>query len=311
MHRALRVGEYWNWLPTFRAVAETSSLRDAARRLHVAPSAISRTVRLLEESLGHALFERSAGSLVLNAAGRQLLDGVRAAMRLVDDADGASEHGGACHIHCPMDVAPLLLDALAAWSAANPGAPPLVHTPCAEDVTAQLLRGDLDVAVAFAPATEAGITSVLLGEFSSSVYCAPFHPASRLARLTEEHVATLPFVDYPVGELHFLRIMRDHDRQRVAYVPTMDLAVRMSARGIALVCVPDFMVKTGSARLARVPWELPLARLHLWFRRPLPGTVRPAIVEHLAVQKVFSTLARKTAASVRGRAKATRSKSPS
>ncbi len=292
MHRALRVGEYWNWLPAFRAVAETSSLRDAAQRLHVAPSAISRTVRLLEESLGHPLFERTAGTLVLNAAGRHLLDGVRAAMRLINDAHGESEHGAPCHIHCPTDVAPLLLDAIETWSAAHPHAPPLVHVPCAQDIPAQLLRGDLDVALAFAPATDAGIASIPLGAFSSSVYCASFHPVSRLARLTEEDLATLPFVDYPVGELSFLRIMRDQDRQRIAYVPTMDLAVRLSARGMALVCVPDFAASAASVGLKRLPWDLPLGTLHLWFRRPVEDTASPAFVEHLAAQAVFSTLVR-------------------
>lgn len=294
MHRAQRVGEYWNWLPAFRAVAETSSLRVAADRLHVAPSAISRTVRLLEESLGHALFERSAGTLVLNAAGHRLLEGVRSAMRLVNDAQDADEHGVPCHIHCPTDVAPLLLDALATWSSAHPGAPPLLHVPCAEDVSAQLLRGDLDVAVSFAPATEAGIASMLLGEFSSSVYCAPSHPASKLVRLTEEDLATLAFVDYPVGELLFLRLMRDHERQRVAYLPTMDLALRMSARSNALVCVPDFMADAGGIALARIPCALPLARLHLWFRRPLADAGSPALVEHIAAHPVFSTLVRHT-----------------
>jgi DNA-binding transcriptional LysR family regulator len=287
MLRALRVGEFWNWLPTFRAVAEASSLRDAAQRLHVAPSAISRTVRLLEESLGHTLFERSAGTLVLNADGRRLLDGVRSAMRLIDEAQDASERSAPCHVHCPTDLTPLLLDAFAMWSEAHPEAPLLVHTPCAEDVSAQLLRGDLDVAVTFGAATDVGISSVLLGEFSSSVYCAAAHPASKLSRLTEDHLATLPFIDYPVGELHFLRVMRDQNRQRAAYVPSMALAVRMCARGVALVCVPDFVA---DARLTRLSCDLPCARMHASFRRPVEGSGTPAIVEHLASQRVFSTL---------------------
>lgn len=296
MHRALRVGEYWNWLPTFRAVAETANLRDAAKRLHVAPSAISRTVRLLEGSLGHALFERTAGNLVLNAAGRQLLEGVRGAMRLINDAHGETEPDGPCHIHCPTDVVPLLLDALEAWSAARPSSPPLVHVPCAEDIAEQLLRGDLDVALAFEPATQAGIESTLLGELSSSVYAAASHPAARLKTIGEAELATLAFVDFPVGDLRFLRVMRDRERQCVAYVPTMELAVRICARGMGLVAVSDFVAASVSASLAaplvRLPYELPDASLHLWFRRPLRGMPAPAIVEHLAAAPVFSTLIR-------------------
>lgn len=294
MHRALRVGDYWNWLPTFRAVAETSSLRDAATKLHVAPSAISRTVRLLEESLGHALFERGAGTLVLNAAGRTLLEGVRAAMRLVDEAHGEKPETAPCHIHCPSDVVALLLDAITEWTTAHPAAPPLVHLPCAEDVAAQLLRGDLDVALAFAPAGEAGVASRLLGSVSSSIYCAPSHRASQLASVTDGELATLPFVDYPVGELSFLRPMVDPERQRVAYVPTMDLAASLASRGVGVVCVPDFVVERAGARLARLSRELPLASLHVWFRRPLGGAdaPSPAIVEHLVASPVFASLVR-------------------
>lgn len=159
--------------------------------------------------------------------------------------------------------------------------------------------------------TEAGLSSVLLGEVTSSVYCAPSHPASRLARLTEHDLATLPFFDYPVGELHFLRIMRDADRQRVAYLPTMELALQMSTRGKALVCVPDFMARAAGPKLVRLICELPRARLHLWFRRPIEGARPPALIEHLLAQKVFSELVEPTPrpATERRRTKAKRARS--
>ncbi len=281
MHRAVKVAEYWNWLPAFRAVAETSSLRDAAKRIHVAPSAISRTIRLLEDALGHPLFDRTNGALSLNAAGRQLLRAVRAAMRTVDEAQPHDEERGPYHIHCPSDLVPMLVDVLATWTAAHPGAPPLVHVPCAEDVAAQLLRGDLDIAFAFAPATEAGLSSIVLGEVSSSVYCAPAHRTRALERLTDEDLATLPFVDFPVGDLSFLRLMRDPESQRVAYVPSMTLAAQLCARGVGLACLPDFVVESAGLSLVRLAHELPPARLFAWFRRPV-GDGRPAIVEHVA-----------------------------
>lgn len=290
MHRAVRVGEYWNWLPAFRAVAETASLRDAAERIHVAPSAISRTIRQLEDSLGYPLFERTSGSLVLNAAGRQLLDAVRTAMRTVNEAQaGQNAHDGPCHIYCPLDVVPLLLDALEAWATAHPQSPPMVHVPCAEDIGAQLLRGDLDVAIGFEHATQAGIVSAPLGELSSSIYCAPSHPARQLESISDGDLARLPFIDYHVGELTFLRIMRDRERQSVAYMPTMDLAVQLSTRGLGVVCVPDFVAEAKAPRLVRLPYELPRARLFVWYRRPVNDR-RPAIVELLANQACFSAL---------------------
>lgn len=309
MHRAVRVGEYWNWLPAFRAVAETSSLRDAAKRIHVAPSAISRTVRLLEESLGRSLFDRTGSAMTLNASGRELLDAVRAAMRLVNDVQGAGPREAPCHIHCPTDVVTLLMDALDSWLSLHPGAPPLVHTPCAEDVAAQLLRGDLDVALQFEPATHAGVTSALLGEISSSLYVAPSHPASRLKRVTAHDLGTLPFIDYPVYELSFLRVMHDAEKQRVAYVPAMELAVRLCALGRGLACVPDFVAAASGIKLVALPWDLPRARLYAWFRRPLGDLTAPLIVQHLAAQPVWSTLVRsRPSASAASSARSARSR---
>lgn len=76
----------WSWLPAFRATAETGSLSAAARLLSVSPSAVSRSLRLLEAEIGAPLFVRSEGeALRVNAAGEKLAQQVRGAMRLIDD----------------------------------------------------------------------------------------------------------------------------------------------------------------------------------------------------------------------------------
>ena len=57
----------------FREIASAGSLRQAAERLFVAPSALSRHVIALEQELGVALFERRARGMTLTDAGRLLL----------------------------------------------------------------------------------------------------------------------------------------------------------------------------------------------------------------------------------------------
>ena len=86
MDRLRNIANLWNWLPAFRAVAETGNVRRAAERLHVSPSALSRTVRLLEDEIGKPLFDRVGRTLRLNDAGEQLLAAVRDSMRRIDDA---------------------------------------------------------------------------------------------------------------------------------------------------------------------------------------------------------------------------------
>ena len=58
VQRAVRVSQLWSWLPAFRTVAETEHLPTAARMLELSPSALSRSVKQLEDSLGRPLFTR-------------------------------------------------------------------------------------------------------------------------------------------------------------------------------------------------------------------------------------------------------------
>jgi len=85
MDRAVRLANLWNWLPAFRAVAETQHLPSAARSMRLSPSALSRSVSQLEAALEQQLFVRSKRRMQLNPAGAALLTAVRDAMRRIDD----------------------------------------------------------------------------------------------------------------------------------------------------------------------------------------------------------------------------------
>lgn len=61
---------FLNGVRAFEAAARTGSFARAADELNVSPAAVSRLVRLLEDRLGVALFERSANRLSLTAPGR-------------------------------------------------------------------------------------------------------------------------------------------------------------------------------------------------------------------------------------------------
>ncbi len=69
----------------FMEVAREGNLTRAARHLAVSQSALSTQIQLLEERLGHALFERVGRRLVLTEAGVLALDHARAIFDLGDD----------------------------------------------------------------------------------------------------------------------------------------------------------------------------------------------------------------------------------
>ena len=73
-------------LKYFNAVAKLGSIRKAADRLHVAPSAVSRQIAQLEHELDAVLFERSKSGVRLTAAGEVL---ARQSHRIFRDLDRA------------------------------------------------------------------------------------------------------------------------------------------------------------------------------------------------------------------------------
>ena len=77
------------------AIAETGTLQSAAEQLHLSQSALSRSLRRLEDDLGQKLFDRTRNSMSINAAGRLALDHARLILaeerRLRDDFDVLSK----------------------------------------------------------------------------------------------------------------------------------------------------------------------------------------------------------------------------
>ena len=71
-------------LPAFRVVARTANLRAAAEQLNLTHSAVSQQIKLLEEQIGFALFDRRGRRIVLNAAGEALQRAVEPALDRLD-----------------------------------------------------------------------------------------------------------------------------------------------------------------------------------------------------------------------------------
>ena len=70
----------------FEEVAEQKSIRRAAERLHIAPSAVTRQIAKFEDMLGMPLFERLPRGVRLTSAGEIMLANVR---RMRRDFGGA------------------------------------------------------------------------------------------------------------------------------------------------------------------------------------------------------------------------------
>jgi len=282
MERARQIANSWAWLPAFRAVAETEHLPSASEALHITPSALSRTIRLLEDELERPLFDRVGRRLKLNPAGEALLSSVRRAMREVHEAYVHLQeraHVGAIHIGAPGPFAPLyVLPALATVAEEHPGLEPQVHAASGVSAQAALKRGDLDVVVADDAIDDPDLEQRVIRTLEHDVF---------KAEASDEGIDALPFVAPPTdGEGRNRDAWPDERPRRVGLrVDRMAVAIDAVRQGPWVAALP---VDVGEAAgLVRLGVEgLPPTELTLMHRPSLslPGAteiVAEAIQAHL------------------------------
>ena len=86
------------------AVAETGSINKAADRLFVGQSNLSRAIKELENSLGVAIFERSAHGMELTPEGGVFLRYAKAILQQVDEVEHMFTEGSAKKKHFSISV---------------------------------------------------------------------------------------------------------------------------------------------------------------------------------------------------------------
>ena len=201
MERLRRVNRLWNWLPAFRAVAETEHLPSASELLGISPSALSRTIKLVEEDIGRPLFDREGRQLRLNANGHAFLGSVRDAMRRVHDGLGEVDGDkllGRVHISVSgparLLFAPRLVSELAKQ---HPNLQADLLQVDEGEEQAALLRGEIDVAFSHLlhQVDEDDHTRVeLLGQLKCAVFCGPGHELHARSQPTRAQILESKFV---------------------------------------------------------------------------------------------------------------------
>src|SRR5690606_10163468 len=91
-----------NHLRYFYEVARAGSFTEAARKLHISQSALSKAVSLLEQSEGVRLFERSKRGVTLTAVGAEVFQksaGIFEAVREIQNACRGTKEICEGHLH--------------------------------------------------------------------------------------------------------------------------------------------------------------------------------------------------------------------
>lgn len=241
-------------LETFVAVAETGSIRAAARSLHVSQPAVTKSVRSLESGLHARLLHRGPHGVTLTAVGRSFLARVRVAQAELRRAqEEASGGAGAATVALglgPVAAVMLAPQVLARLHRESPGAgirvmegfPPAL-LPLVRDGTLDIAIGprldtQLDPGLSFRPLFREDFVVVARNDH-------PLRNVRSLAQLVDAEWATLWKSGLPNSPLDRMfsaaglpmprQVMQCESYNLVvSVVARTDLLTLLSRRGLAL-----------------------------------------------------------------------------
>jgi DNA-binding transcriptional LysR family regulator len=215
----------------FYEVARYGSFRLAAEKIHIAASAISRQVQLLEQELGAKLFSRKRGGLQLTAAGEALLYRVKKAMHELAVARSEIDvlhgsHKGTVRIGINETVArDFFAGFLREFRRNHPNMQFEVTVANSNQLEEILLRGEVDIIIGYAVQARNGLQQIASFELRT---CITVHKDHRLASRKSVRVADI--VD------------------QVFIMPSADSLLRQVANAIfsKLSVKPDYTITTDS-----------------------------------------------------------------
>lgn len=188
----------FNALRYLLEVARCGSIRVAADNLHVAPSAISRHIQIIERELGTPLFERNsrgvtpttAGELYLRHAGSVIQDRDRVRLE-IDDLKGLRRG----HVRiCTIDgiVAGPLSDTLSSFKKLYPGVTFQLMSTGTELVTKAVRDGQADIGITYNPTPDNGVSIAMRIADPLFLIVAPQHPLAKRSEVDFREALSSP-----------------------------------------------------------------------------------------------------------------------
>jgi DNA-binding transcriptional LysR family regulator len=247
----------------FNEVARLGSIRKAADRLHVAPSAVSRQIAQLEHEVDAVLFERSKTGVQLTVAGEVL---ARHSHRIFRDLDRARSgiddlrglrRGEVSVWVIEGIVSGLLPDILANFHHRYPNVTFRVQTASTDRIIEAILEDEADIGLTFNAVPRAEIETI--AEFIEPVSClvAPTHEYAGKTSLTLEDICRQPLAlpEHSFGLRQFFdKAVAECGFKPQVFVTTnsLELTKTMAATGQVIAFMPALTVihelATGSLR---------------------------------------------------------------
>jgi LysR family positive regulator for ilvC len=263
----------------FLSVSDTLNFSRSSELLHLSVSAVSRTVRRLEEELGQTLLERDKRRVRLTSAGREFREYARGVVadwqqirrRLGSDTELAGEVSLYCSVTASYSVLAPVLDA---FRARHPAVDIMMHTGDQADGIERVLAGRDDVAVSGRPQQLPGRLAFLPLTDSPLRLCMPAAPCTVRDMIMQGKPGSPAFdwsdVPFIVPERGITReLLADWFRRRgirpriYAQVAGHEAIVAMVGLGLGVGIAPELVIETGglAGKVDYIPLSDPLPPL--------------------------------------------------
>lgn len=202
----------------FLDIAETEHLTQSAHKLFMTQSTLSHGLRQLEQELNVSLFERLGRGLKLSQAGAEFRVFATRALKEIEAGRMAlAELNGLQSGRLTVGAFPTFLNTVlpatvAAFSASFPKVMIEVRDLRAGPIAEQLLRGELDLGIAFQPTEHAEIETETLFDERLVLAVKATHPLAARRTLTMKQLAGVPLALLP-RSFATRQLIEDHLRQ--------------------------------------------------------------------------------------------------
>ncbi|WP_407177260.1 LysR family transcriptional regulator [Bradyrhizobium sp. STM 3562] len=286
----------------FDAVRRAGSIREAARRLNVASSAVNRQILKLEGEVGAPLFDRFPDGIRLTSAGEALARHVLVVLQDLDRARSDIEGLKGARIgHIAIAAVDgvcgaLLPDVLRRLRERTPRVTVSADSMGSLAIPRAVLEGEVDIGIAFALPRHAELRQVAVGRFRLGAIMAPDHPLASRPKVTLsmcfDHPVIMPMGELSIGQLLAPALARlPRNVQPIIRSSSIELMRELAERSIGV----SFQTRVGlerhiaEGRLVHVPLDAggPIwSDLGVYVRagRALPATLDLAL--HILSEEV-------------------------
>jgi DNA-binding transcriptional LysR family regulator len=268
-------------LEVFLAVVQEGRFSRAAEKLYRTQSAVSQTIRKLEDEIGEPLFDRSSRAGALTDAGQVLQEYAEKLINLRGDAQGALAElrelqRGKLVMAANEFTVLYLLRVLGEFRRLHPAIKITVLRSLGSRTPDEVLRHAAEFGVVSYDPQDAALSSIVVYSDELVFIVPPTHPLASAGEVSIRQLGAETFVAHNVPSPYRDKVIDAFRKLKTPLhmdveLPTLQSIKRFVASGFGVALVPDISVEQEVARgeLVRIPVkELQFARkLRLLYRK--------------------------------------------